>query len=107
MYRDRALIPDSMVIQAVPATNGRPHSDHCATGKCLSGFPYYKGHCKVMCVSSTVYPVIISNVRGARQMLQTQTGRLKTREELELEPVQAAAMTTELDIERGVQHRGH
>ena len=22
MYRDRALIPDSMVIQAVPATNG-------------------------------------------------------------------------------------
>ena len=31
--------------------------------------PYYKGHCKVMCVSSPVYPVIIGNVRGARQML--------------------------------------
>ena len=30
---------------------------------------YYKGHCKVMCFSSTVYPVIICNVRGARQML--------------------------------------
>ena len=31
--------------------------------------PYYKGHCKVMCVSSPVYPVIIGNVRGARQIL--------------------------------------
>ena len=30
---------------------------------------YYKRHCKVMCVSSPVYPVIIGNVRGARQML--------------------------------------
>ena len=26
---------------------------------------YYKGHCKVMCVSSPVYPVIIGNMRGA------------------------------------------
>ena len=34
-------------------------------------FPYYKGHCKVMCVSSPIYPVIIIivNVRGAHQML--------------------------------------
>ena len=31
--------------------------------------PYYKGHCKVMCVSSLVYPVITGNVRGAHQML--------------------------------------
>ena len=31
--------------------------------------PYYKGHCKVMCVSSPVYPVIIGNVKGAPQML--------------------------------------
>ena len=31
--------------------------------------PYYKEHCKVMCVSSPVYPVIIGNVKGARQML--------------------------------------
>ena len=31
--------------------------------------PYYKGHCRVMCVSSPVYPVIIGNVRGARRML--------------------------------------
>ena len=33
------------------------------------GSPYYKGHCRVMCVSSPVYPVIIGNVRGARRML--------------------------------------
>ena len=31
--------------------------------------PYYKGHCKVVCVSSPIYPVIIGNVRGAHQML--------------------------------------
>ena len=37
--------------------------------KVLSGSPYYKGHGKVMCVSSPVYPVIIGNVRGTRQML--------------------------------------
>ena len=30
---------------------------------------YYKRHCKVMCVSSPIYPVIIGNVRGAHQML--------------------------------------
>ena len=31
--------------------------------------PYYKGHCKVMSVSSPVYPLIIGNIRDARQML--------------------------------------
>ena len=31
--------------------------------------PYYKGHCKVMCVSSPIYPVIIGNMRVAGQML--------------------------------------
>ena len=30
---------------------------------------YYKGHCRVMCVSSPIYPVITSNMRGERQML--------------------------------------
>ena len=30
---------------------------------------YYKGHCKVVCVSSPVYPVIIGSMRGARQIL--------------------------------------
>ena len=31
--------------------------------------PFYKGHCKVMCVSSPVHPVIIGNVRGECQLL--------------------------------------
>ena len=30
---------------------------------------YYKGHCRVMCVSFPIYPVIIGNVRGERRML--------------------------------------
>ena len=30
--------------------------------------PHYKGHCKVMCVSYPIYPVIIGNVRGVGQM---------------------------------------
>ena len=36
---------------------------------CLDS-PYYKGHCRVMCVCSP--SVIIGNVRGARQMLPDQ-----------------------------------
>ena len=32
-------------------------------------FLYYKGHREVMCVSSPIYPVIIGNIRAARQML--------------------------------------
>ena len=48
---------------------------------------YYKGHCRVMCVSSTVYPVIIGNVRGARRC--SRTGRLRTSQELEPGPVGA------------------
>ena len=43
--------------------NGRPHSDVYLDSS------YYKGHCKVMYVSSTIYPVIIGNLRGARQKL--------------------------------------
>ena len=31
--------------------------------------PFYKGHCKVMCVTSPVHPVIIGNVRGECQLL--------------------------------------
>ena len=38
----------------------------------------------MMCVSSPVYPVIIDNMRSARQ---TQTGRLNTNRELEPGPV--------------------
>ena len=47
----------------LPADGGT-HSDRCANVYLDS--PYYKGHSKVMCVSS---PVIIGNVRGAHQML--------------------------------------
>ena len=49
------------------AADSRPHPDLCANVYLDS--PYYKGHSKVMCVSSPVYPLIIGNVRGARQML--------------------------------------
>ena len=58
---------------------------------------YYKGHCKVMCVSSPIYPVIIGNVRGACQMLpdpdwQTEDQKEDQRE-LKLGPVGATTMT--------------
>ena len=67
----RALIPDSMVI---PGSSGLLQMvDHTLIDVSLANVyldsPYYKGHCKVMCVSSPVYPVIIGNMRGARQML--------------------------------------
>ena len=71
MIVNRALIPDSMVI---PGSSGSLQMvDHS-----LIDVPFlnvyldsrdYKGHYKVMCVSSPVYPVIFGNVRGARQML--------------------------------------
>ena len=67
MIVDRALIPDSMVI---PASSGSLQMvDHTLIDVPLASVyldsPYYKGHCKVMCVSSLVYPVIIGNMRGA------------------------------------------
>ena len=55
-------------------------------------FRHYKGHCKVMCVSSPVYPVIIGREVHAR-CCQTQTGRLKSRKELKLGPVGATTMS--------------
>ena len=71
MIVDRALIPDSMVIQGTSAS--LQMVDHTLIDVLLANVyldsPYYKGHCKVMCVSSPIYPVIIGNVRGARQML--------------------------------------
>ena len=71
MIVDRALISDSMVI---PGSSGSLQMvDHTLIDVPLANVyldsPYYKGHCKMMCVSSSVYPVIIGNVRGARQML--------------------------------------
>ena len=60
MIVDRALIPDSMVI---------PGSSGSLLANVYLDSPHFKGHCRVMCVSSPVYPVMIGNVRGARQIL--------------------------------------
>ena len=71
MIVDRALVPEVMVI---PDSSGSLQMvDHTLIDVPLANVyldsPYYKGHCRVMCVSSPVYPVIIGNVRGARRML--------------------------------------
>ena len=67
MIVDRALVPDVLVI---PGSSGSLQMvDHTLIDVPLANVyldsPYYKGHCRVMCVSSQVYPVIIGNVRGA------------------------------------------
>ena len=71
MIVDRALVQEVMVI---PGSSGSLQMvDHTLIDGLLANVyldsPYYKGHCRLMCVSSTVYPVIIGNVRGARRML--------------------------------------
>ena len=71
MIVDRALVPEVMVI---PGSSGSLQMvDHTLIDVPLANIyldsPYYKGHCRVMCVSSPVYPVIIGNGRGARRML--------------------------------------
>ena len=65
MIVDRALVPDVMVI---PGSSGSLQMmDHTLIDMPLTNiyldFPYYKGHCRVMCVSSPVYPVIIGKVQ--------------------------------------------
>ena len=65
MIVDRALIPDAMVIAG--SLDSLQMIDVPLANVYLD-FQYYKGHCKVMCVSSPVYPVIIGNVKGALQM---------------------------------------
>ena len=71
MIMDRALVHEVMVI---PGSSGSLQMvDHMLIDVPLASInldsPYYKGHRRVMCVSSPVYPVIIGNVRGARRML--------------------------------------
>ena len=67
----RPVILDSMVIPG--SSVSLQMVDHTLIDVPLSNVfldsLYYKGHCKMMCVSSPMYPVIIGNVRGARQML--------------------------------------
>ena len=70
MVVDRALIPHLMV---KPGSSGSLQMVyHTLIDVPLANVyldsPYYKGHCKLMCVSSPVYPVIIGNMRGAHQM---------------------------------------
>ena len=95
MIVDRALIPDSMVI---PGSSGslqmvEPTLIDVLLANIYLEPLYYNGHCKVMCVSSPVYPVIIGNVRGARQMLPDPHLKAEDREELDLRPVWATTMT--------------
>ena len=64
MTVNRALVPDVMVI---PGSSGSLQMvDHTLIDVPLANVyldsPYYEGHCRVMCVSSPVYPVIIRNV---------------------------------------------
>ena len=71
MIVDKTWIPNSMVI---PGSSGSLQMvDHTLIDVPLANVyldsPYYKGHCKVMCVSSPIYPVILGNVRGAHQIL--------------------------------------
>ena len=73
MIVDRALIPDLFVI---PGSSGSQHMvEHTLIDVPLANVyldsPYYKGYCKVMCVSSPVpaLRVIIGNIRSACQML--------------------------------------
>ena len=49
--------------------DGRPHSDQWAIGQCLSGFPVLQRTLQSDACQPPIYPVIIGNVRGARQML--------------------------------------
>ena len=62
MIVDRALIPDSMVMP------GSPGSLQMVDHHQVIDVPLANVQC-LMCVSSLIYPVIIGNVRGARQML--------------------------------------
>ena len=64
MTVDTTLISDLMVI---PGSSGSLQMvGHTLIDVPLANVyldsPYYKGHCKVMCVNSTIYPVIIGNV---------------------------------------------
>ena len=71
MIVDIALVPDVMVIPG--STGSLQMVDHTLIDVPLANVYldslYYKGHCRVKCVSSPVYPVIIGNVQGATRML--------------------------------------
>ena len=66
MIVDRALIPKAMVI---PGSSGTLQMEDQWLANVYVDCLYYRRHCRVMCVSSPVYPVIIVNMRDAGQML--------------------------------------
>ena len=58
---------DGQIMMVIPGSSGSLQmADHTLIDVPLANVylnsPYYKGHCRVMCVSSSVYPVIIGNV---------------------------------------------
>ena len=65
--------------------------------------PHYKGHCRVMFVSTPVYPVIIGNVRGAWRMLPDTDWKAEDQPELEPGPV-GATRTRIMTITRVVTY---
>ena len=73
------------------AADGRPHSDRCAAGQCLPASPIVQRTLQSDVSQLPVYPVMIVNMRGVRQMLLD--WKAETRKELELGPVQATTMT--------------
>ena len=97
MIVDRALIPDSMVIPGNSASLQMVH--HTLIDVPLATVyldsPYYKEHCKVICVCSSIYPVIIGNMRGARQMLPDSDWKVDNHREARASrgPVGATMMT--------------
>ena len=64
MIVDRALVPDVMVI--LGSTGWLQMMDHTLIDVPLANVnldsPYCKGHCRAMCVSLPICPVIIGNV---------------------------------------------
>ena len=67
MIVDRAFVADVMVIPS--SSDLLQMVDHTLIDVPLANVyldsPYYKGHCRVTCVTSPVYPAIMGKVRGA------------------------------------------
>ena len=83
MIVDRALIPGAM---AIPGSSfSLQMLDHTLIdvpgANVYLDSPYYRGHCKMICVISPVYPVMIGNLRGAHQMLPDPDWKVKDQRE--------------------------
>ena len=90
-----ALIPDSMVI---PDSSGSLQmADHTLMDVSLANVyldsPYYRGHCKEMCVRSAIYPMINDNVRSARQMLPDPQWKAEDQTGARAQPVKTTTIT--------------